>query len=93
MQIFDNIVKTVQLLRYIQEQLSLATQAWKDFSDPHGDINCFDDIRDTRARVTLKCIKTSFRELMSLEKIIANLINFCEVSAKNVRIIKCYRKV
>jgi hypothetical protein len=78
-------VKTVQLLRYIEEQLSLATQAWKDFSDPHGDIKCFRDIRDTHGRVKLKSIKNSFREMVNLEKTIASLIVCCEASAKDVR--------
>jgi len=84
-QLSDDIVKTVQLLRYIEEQLSLATQAWKEFSDPHGDITCFRDIRNTHGRVKLKSLKNSFREMANLEKAIAFLVVRCEVSAKNVR--------
>lgn len=74
----------MQLLRYIGEQLSLATQAWKDFSDPHGDIKCFRDIRDTHGRVKLRSIKNSFREMVNLEKVIASLVVCCEVSVNDV---------
>jgi hypothetical protein len=84
MQVVENIVKTLQMLRFIKEQLSLATQVWADFTDPHGDINCFDDIRNTRGRVKLNSIKGSFRELVNLEKTISSLVINCEVSARNV---------
>jgi len=74
----------VQLLRHIGEQISLATQAWKDFSDPHGDISCFQDMRKTYGRVKLRSIHNSFREIVNLEKVILVLVVCCEDSAKDV---------
>jgi len=74
----------MQLLRYVGNQISLATQAWKDFSDPYGDIDCFHDIRNTHGRVKLKSIKNSFREMVNLEKALIVLVTYCEDSAKDV---------
>jgi hypothetical protein len=92
MQVVDNIVKTLQMLQFIKEQLSLVTQVWTDFSDPHGDINCFEDIRNARGRLKLKSIKGSFRELVNLEKTISSLVINCEVSARNVSNSRPWRK-
>jgi hypothetical protein len=92
MQVVENIIKTLQMLRFVKEQLSLATQVWTDFTDPQGDISCFDDIRNTRGRVKLNSIKASFRELMNLEKIISSLVISCEVSARNVSTSRRYEK-
>ena len=91
MGVVGSIVETVRLLRFVKERLSLATQAWTGFSDPYGDISCFHDIRNTRGRVTINSIKTSFRELVDLEKTMSSLIVSCEVSAKNVRTLKSYK--
>jgi hypothetical protein len=88
--LLNDTVTMMQLVSYVQEHLSPAIQAWKDFSNPDGDVNQFSDLCDHHSRVALKSIKTSFREMVKLEQNLVSLIRRCKNSEKTVRIPEQY---
>lgn len=82
----DQVVRTIELLKQMDSQLSKTSRAWSKFACLDGDISYFLDVHEEQSTSDslLLSIKNNFERLEDLQQTTAHLTEACGRSLKIV---------